>query len=253
MPRIAHNCLDTSFFHVMVQGINREYIFQKERYINRYLQLLKEKLNRDSLEIIAYCIMNNHAHLLMQVKDIEELSKYMQKVNSTYAQYFNHMETNRVGYVFRDRYKSEPILDRRQLIQCVKYIHRNPVKANMVKNEKEYKYSSYQQFQTGKIKEMEIFTNEEIMFICNMEIDCEGDFLDVDIDINQNFENLILEFIKKEKIKVFEIFEKRDIIKKLIRYLKYEKKIKYTEIMKKLEITKGTMESLKKNTSVHRN
>ena len=88
------------------------------------------------------------------------------------------------------------------------------------------------------------------MFICNMNMDCEEDFLDIDIDINKNFENLILEFIKKEQIKVFEIFEKRDILKKLIRYLKHEKKIKYTDIMKKLEITKGTMERLKKNTSV---
>ena len=214
---------------------------------------MKEKLNREELEMIAYCIMNNHAHILVKTEDIKKLSKYMQKVNTIYAQYYNYMEGNRVGYVFRDRYKSEPILDRRQLIQCVKYIHRNPVKANMVKNEKEYKYSSYQQYRTGKIKEMELFTNDEIMFICNMNMDCEEDFLDIDIDINQNFENLILEFIKKEQIKVFEIFEKRDILKKLIRYLKYEKKIKYTEIMKKLEITKGTMESLKKNTSVHRN
>ena len=85
MPRIARNCLDTSFFHVMVQGINKEYIFKNNQYINRYLQLLKEKLNREKLEIIAYCIMNNHAHLLIQVGDIKELSKYMQKVNSTYA------------------------------------------------------------------------------------------------------------------------------------------------------------------------
>ena len=87
------------------------------------------------------------------------------------------------------------------------------------------------------------------MFICNMNMDCEEDFLDIDIDINQNFENLILEFIKKEQIKVFEIFEKRDILKKLIRYLKEVKKIKYTNIMKKLDITKGTMERLKKELS----
>lgn len=59
-------------------------------------------------------------------------------------------------------------------------------------------------------------------------------------------DNFISEFIKKEQIKVFEIFEKRDILKKLIRYLKEVKKIKYTNIMKKLDITKGTMERLKK-------
>ena len=54
------------------------------------------------------------------------------------------------------------------------------------------------------------------------------------------------EFIKKENRKVFEIFEKDDILKKLIKYLKSEKNIKYTDIMRRLDITKGTMERLKK-------
>lgn len=53
------------------------------------------------------------------------------------------------------------------------------------------------------------------------------------------------EFLKKENVKIFEIFEKDDILKKLIRYLKIENKIKYTEIMKKFDITKGVMERLK--------
>lgn len=77
IPRIARNCLDTSFFHVMVQGINKEYIFKNNRYIKRYLQLMKEKLNREELEMIAYCIMNNHAHILVKTEDIKKLSKYM--------------------------------------------------------------------------------------------------------------------------------------------------------------------------------
>lgn len=100
MPRIARNCLDTSFFHVMVQGINKEYIFKNNRYIKRYLQLMKEKLNREELEMIAYCVMNNHAPILIKVVDIKKLSKYMQKVNTIYAQYYNYMEGNRVGYGF---------------------------------------------------------------------------------------------------------------------------------------------------------
>ena len=246
IPRIARNCLDTSFFHVMVQGINKEYIFKNNRYIKTYSQLMKEKLNREELEMIAYCIMNNHAHILVKTEDIKKLSKYMQKVNTIYAQYYNYMEGNRVGYVFRDRYKSEPILDRRQLIQCVKYIHRNPVKANMVKNEQEYPYSSYHYYVTGEIQKTNIFEHEEIEYICNMDFIDEETFLDIDTNIEMKIDNSISEFIKKEQIKVFEIFEKRDILKKLIRYLKEVKKIKYTNIMKKLDITKGTMERLKK-------
>ncbi len=169
MPRIARQYLETSFFHVMVQGINKEFIFKNDRYINRYLQLIRKNLNKENLKIIAFCIMNNHAHLLIQTKNRGELSKYMQKVNSMYAKYYNYMENERVGYVFRDRYKSEPILDKRQLIQCVKYIHQNPVKAKMVKNQCEYKYYSYCFYQNGQIKKAEIFTEEEIAFISNID------------------------------------------------------------------------------------
>lgn len=246
MARTAREYLSTSFFHVMVQGINKEFIFKNNRYMNRYLQLIQKNLDKQNLKIIAFCIMNNHAHLLIQTKNIEELSKYMRKLNSMYAQYYNYMEKGRVGYVFRDRYKTEPIADKRQLMQCIKYIHQNPVKANMVKQINEYPYSSYQLYKNGKISEYGVFTQEEIELICNMEKVCEEEFMDIDIDIGKKIDNAISEFVQKEKIKVFEIFEKDDILKKLIKYLKKYKNIKYTDIMKRLDITKGTMDRLKK-------
>lgn len=248
MSRMARQYLETSFFHVMVQGINKEYIFKNERYINRYLQLIRKNINNEILEIIAYCIMNNHAHLLIQTDNINELSKFMQTVNSIYAKYYNYIENDRVGYVFRDRYKSEPILNKRQLIQCIKYIHQNPVKAKMVQNEKEYKYSSYQLY-LQKIKsniKKSIFTKEDLELICNTEVSYEEEFFDIENDIEKIIDNAISEFIKQEDIKVFEIFQKDDILKKLIRFLKVRKNIKYTQIMKKLDITKRTMERLKK-------
>lgn len=246
ISRMARKYLDTSFFHVMVQGINKEYIFNKNRYINRYLQLMQNNLNHEKLTIVAYCIMNNHAHLLMQVQNKEELSRYMQKVNSMYAKYYNYMENERVGYVFRDRYKSEPILDKRQLIQCVKYIHQNPVKANMVSNANDYRYSSYHSYATQQTEKVKVFTKEEIAFICNLNLICEEEFLDTEINIDKRIDNGISAFIKKEEIKVFEIFEKDVILKELIKYLKKYKNIKYTDIMKRFDITKGVMDRLKK-------
>ena len=242
MARIARLCLEASFFHVMVQGINKEYIFEEKRYICQYLKLIKEKTN-DNIEIIAFCIMNNHAHLLIKTEKVEELGKYMQRVNSSYAKYYNYMKKERVGYVFRDRYKSEPILDKRQLIQCIKYIHQNPVKAKIVSTASEYPYSSYKTYLNKQ--QDEIFTKDEINLICN-NITYEEEFLDIDNNIKQNINNSIANFIQKENVKLFEIFEKSDILKMLIRYLKTEKKIKYTDMMKTLDITKGTMERLKK-------
>ena len=246
ISRIARKYYDTSFFHVMVQGINKEYIFKQDKYINKYLQLLNEKINKNEINIVAYCIMNNHAHLLIKVGNIKNLSEYMQKVNTMYAKYYNYMEKNRVGYVFRDRFKSEPILNQRQLMHCIKYIHRNPVKANIVESEKEYKYSSYFSYKSGKIKELKIFTDEEIQDICNTNIINEDLFLDIETDENNDINDLISEFVINEKIKTFEIFENDEVIKKLIKFLKQQKKIRYTEMMKYLDSTKGTMERLKK-------
>lgn len=190
--------------------------------------------------------MNNHAHMLIQTENIEKLSQYMQKINGMYAKYYNYMQNERVGYVFRDRYKSEPIHDKRQLIQCMKYIHQNLLKANMVKDIAEYKYSSYNLYKNEEIETSNIFSKEELEYICDNNIICDEEFLDIDVDIEKKFNNAISEFVKKERIKVFEIFEKNDILKKLVKYLKANKKIKYTDIMKQLDITKGTMERLKR-------
>ena len=85
---------------------------------------------------------------------------------------------------------------------------------------------------------------EEINYICNNSV-CEEEFLDIDRKIENTINIAISNFIKKEKIKLFEIFEKRDILKKLVKFLNKELKIKYTDIMKTLDITKGTMERLK--------
>lgn len=84
-------------------------------------------------------------------------------------------------------------------------------------------------------------------YICNMGIEDEEDFIDIEPkDIDKNVNMAISEFVKKERIKVFEIFEKSDILKKLIKYLKMDKKIKYVDIMKQLDITEGIMRRLKK-------
>lgn len=246
MGRIARKYLDASFFHVIVQGINKEYIFKTERYIKRYMEFVYREIDRFNLRIIAFCIMNNHAHFLINIENIEELSKYMQKLNSSYARYYNYME-GRVGYVFRDRYKSEPINNRRYLIQCVKYIHENPVKAKMVKNAYDYKYSSYNIYRdlVKNNKGSDIFLTEELYYICNDNVCSNMSFIDIDINFEENINNYISNFILKEGIKVFEIFENSDILKELIKYLKKSCKVKYVDIMRYFSITKGTMERLK--------
>lgn len=145
MPRAARNYLNSNFFHVIVQGIKKDYIFNKSIYIEKYLHLLREKFSSYSTRIIAYCIMNNHTHILIYSPNIEELSSLMRAINTSYALYYNKQE-NRVGYVFRNRFVSEPIFNEKYLLNCIAYIHNNPVKAKMVNLPSQYKYSSYNDY-----------------------------------------------------------------------------------------------------------
>ena len=89
MPRLARKDLNTPFLHVMVQGVNKEYIFNKNEYIEKYLEIINKYQQNYTFTIISYCMMNNHAHFLVYAEDINELGKFMHKVNLLYAQFYN--------------------------------------------------------------------------------------------------------------------------------------------------------------------
>lgn len=151
MPRIARKNISASYIHVITQGIKKEYIFEKETHKKEYIKLLQKMFQEyNHLKLLCYCIMDNHAHLLIYTEDIVELSKLMSRVNTSYGIYYNKSK-NRVGYVFRNRYYSQAIMDEKHLYNTVAYIHRNPVKAKMVEEMKDYKYSSYNCMKNGEL------------------------------------------------------------------------------------------------------
>ena len=89
MPRYPRNYSNTSFFHVMTQGINKSYIFDNEDDIKYYIDKMEQLTKEQNVKIMAYCIMSNHAHILLEAKKLEELSKYMQRLNTSYGRYYN--------------------------------------------------------------------------------------------------------------------------------------------------------------------
>lgn len=145
MPRIARKKIITKFSHIIVQGINKTYIFEEDYFKELYLNLLRENLKNTNLELLSYCIMGNHAHMLIYSDNREELSKFMHKVDTKFAMRYNNKK-ERVGYVFRNRFYLQPIFSQKQLYNCLVYIHRNPIKAHIVLNYEDYKYSSYKEF-----------------------------------------------------------------------------------------------------------
>ena len=122
MPRFPRSYIKTSYFHVITQGINKSFIFEYPEDIKMYIKIMYNLKKEHNLKIIAYCVMNNHTHMLIKVERLKDLSKYMQCMNTKYAKYYNK-KYNRVGYVFRDRYKCEGIYNEKQLHNCIRYIY----------------------------------------------------------------------------------------------------------------------------------
>ena len=194
MSRIPRKNNETSIFHIITQGINKIYIFDKTEDINYYIKLIKRIEKEQDIEIIAYCIMNNHAHMLIKTKNVSEMSKYMQRVNTSYGKYYNN-KYDRVGYVFRDRYKAEGIYTEKHLYNCISYIYNNPVKAGICNKPEQYTYSNYKKTNI-KMDEDEIFMDieEDKEVLCKKVI---GRFL------SENKKEM--EDIKKDKVKLKEI------------------------------------------------
>lgn len=253
IPRLARKDLNTPFIHVMVQGVNKEYIFYKNGYIEKYLNIIKENKKDYNFTIMAYCIMNNHAHFLVYAEDINDFGTFMHKTNLLYAQMYNR-EENRCGVLFRNRYKIEPIYDKEYLVNCIKYIHNNPVKAKMVAKCEEYKYSSYKDYKNNRGVAKSKIVKEIFGSKCNFsEIFCEAaniKFMDIDKENMEDKNEYIISGIRKferdYRMKMADILANRNILKQLIFYLNSEFKIKYVEIRNFLEIPRGTMDALKR-------
>jgi len=231
VPRISRKSLGTSFFHIIVQGINKEYIFNTKENIEKYLSLLiKSNCDFESLQLIAYCIMNNHAHMLIYSESILELSKYMKIINTKYAKYYNK-KNQRVGYVFRDRYVSEPIFNQRHLLACIRYVHRNPVVAKIVQEENEYLYSSYNDY----INSSGIVNDSTLKLVFGSSVNYIQQFLTIStpeknifldlIKEKQSLEIILKSYCKKAEMNLKDIANNKGDLIKLLKYLVIDLKI----------------------------
>ena len=231
MPRIARNQYNGKIFHITVKGINSEYIFDNNEDKTEYLKLLHEKKININIKILAYCIMNNHAHILLKCEEISEISEFMKKVNTAYAIFYNK-KYDREGYVFKNRFYSQSIIDRKHLLSCITYIHRNPVKANIVKNMNAYSFSSYNEY-FYKNKNVIISKDDIIRLICAQydepdwkkfrEYHLKRNLIEYEFDEKINYQELISDYKK--------YYTDREIIEKLLKQFNCSKQ-KVAEFMK---------------------
>lgn len=137
----------TGYYHVMQRGAGKQILFEDNMDYQRYLDKLLECKNEIGFSLPAYCLMNNHVHLLIKTNQLRDLSKTMSRIGTSYAAYYN-VRYDHVGNVFQGRFLSSPINDEQYLLECVKYIHNNPVKAGFGSID-EYVWSSYSEYIDG--------------------------------------------------------------------------------------------------------
>lgn len=240
MARRARKYVRGPFYHIMCQGIKKENVFLMKEDFEKYLFLMNRYKTKYDIQILSYCIMSNHVHLLLYSDDIKRVSEYMHQINFIYAMNYN-MFYERVGYVFRDRFKLEEITDLNYLYNCILYIHNNPVKAGICKTARAYKYSSYNEYLNGaRIISLDVLNQilgakncEQIATDESEEFDC---FLDVDNDVELKAKRLVENFIKIQDKELIEILNNSKTRRELLIELHVKNKISYRCIEKVLNI-----------------
>lgn len=146
MPRRARRMSASGIYHVMIRGINKMQIFNDDADNIQFLHFL-EFTQTDEFQILAYCLMGNHAHLLMRTSktSIEPLEAGMKSLCIRYAAYYNR-KYERIGTLFQDRYKSQSVTTVGYFLRVLRYIHNNPVAAGITDTMADYPWSSYRDY-----------------------------------------------------------------------------------------------------------
>lgn len=135
--------------HLIQRGNNRSSIFFATEDYDFYIECLREGCAKYNCAIHAYVLMTNHVHLLATPESADGLSKLMQSVGRRYVQYVN-FTYQRSGTLWEGRYKAAPIDTDGYLMTCYRYIEMNPVRADMVRHPREYRWSSYRYHAEGR-------------------------------------------------------------------------------------------------------
>lgn len=143
MPRQARRFSHSGYLHIIMRGIGKQILFEEREDYCFFLSAVKRFLKETNITLLAYCLMDNHVHLL--ICDTEfQTPVLIKKIGVSYSGYFNR-KYKRTGHLFQDRYHSEPVENERYLLTVFRYILKNPEKAGIC-NTSDYEWSSYSQY-----------------------------------------------------------------------------------------------------------
>ena len=155
MARFGRRLSEYGYYHIILRGVNRNDIVYDDMDRQMFVNAIKRFSKELEIDVIVYCIMNNHAHILSRVPD--NLGLFVKKLASSYVYYFNN-KYERIGHLFQDRYKSEPIESDSYLLTASRYILQNAEKVGICKT-KDYHWNNWNDIYFSKG-----FTKPQVLF-----------------------------------------------------------------------------------------
>lgn len=133
MPRGARKKSCNGVYHIIFRGVNRQVIFEGEEDKSRFLSTVVRYKKSCGFKLYAYCLMDNHVHLLLKESEEESVSKIVQRICASYVLWYNN-KYGRCGHLFQERFRSENVESIPYFLSVLRYIHQNPVKAGISKD-----------------------------------------------------------------------------------------------------------------------
>lgn len=203
MTRVARGSIfgDAKHFHILTAGLPDLEVFKEANMKNFYLAAAEEKAKDTGVSVLAYCVMQNHSHLVVTSDDPSNVSEFMRRLNTTYAKFYNRIR-GRNGYVFNGRYESDALKDNDEILAAIYFVHNNPVKEKAAVNSGEYLYGSAKDYLNGlsfidydelrrlfkKVPELSSFGNH-------------GEYKFKEARPNEDCDEVLLDLIKRFNIK----------------------------------------------------
>lgn len=227
----------------MLRGNERKPVFLDEEDKRKFVDILLQKKEGAASLLYAYCVMDNHVHMVIQEAG-QLLDRLMKRIGITYAAYFNK-KYNRVGHVFQDRFRSEPIDDEAYLLSVIRYIHKNPFgsERSPAQNYLWSSYPSYIGFKDSRplLPEMEdilgrFSSDRKSAVQCFNEFhsaeEPEHSFLDVSEEAGENAEDILKDFLQSRSWAICDLQNNNNqlIVRELIEMLMARSKISGRQI-----------------------
>lgn len=148
MPRKRREESPTGVHHWIARGINRKNLFHQPQDYSVFLELTAKFAIQFRIKLYHYCLMTNHIHMLIHCPDLESIVVFSHYLKRTYA-YYQSDQYKISGSTFERMYRSKPVLEDIYLLECARYIDRNPLRAGCTQSLEAYPYGSYLAYAQG--------------------------------------------------------------------------------------------------------